>query len=148
MRTMWGRRQRRGGGDVVYLTNSRNGSSRPDRAATRDMVVLSPPGMIRASHLARSDGVRTSGKIQSMGGGGCEGDFGGERREAAERRRRMCSWKAPWRARTPTVMGVIGEKGFFWGAEFTRWLSPGRAGRSCSMRLFVNGGHRIFKNIF
>jgi len=53
----------------------------------------------------------------------------------------MCSWKAPWRARTPTVIGVgvvIVEGGgnrrcvvFFWGTEFTRvsdalksgWLS-------------------------
>jgi len=107
------------------LTNCLNGSSRPDRAATRDMVVLSPPGMIRASHLARSDGVRTSGKVQSMGGGGCEGGFAGERREAAERRRRMCSWKAPWRARTPTVMGVIGEKGFFGGSGIYKMFKSG-----------------------
>lgn len=44
----------------TYLTNSRRGSSRLERSATSDTVVLSPPGIIKASHFASSDGVRTS----------------------------------------------------------------------------------------
>lgn len=105
-------------GDGIYLTNSLNGSNNPERAATRDIVVLSPPGMMRASHFARSAGVRTSVKVQWIAG------VVGESREAAEWRRRICSWKAPWRARTPTVMGVIGEKGF-WGGGIYKVVKSG-----------------------
>jgi len=50
-------------GGKNYFTKSRNGSSSPDLAATRDIVVLSPPGMMRASQFARSEGERTSVKV-------------------------------------------------------------------------------------
>ena len=61
-------------------------------------MVLSPPGMIRASHFARSEALRTSVMVQWVGRD--------EMRAAAAWRSFVCSWKAPWRARTPTVMGV------------------------------------------
>jgi hypothetical protein len=47
-------------GEWSHLTKSRKGSKRFDRAATSDIVVLSPPGMIRASQRESSSGVRTS----------------------------------------------------------------------------------------
>ena len=43
-----------------YFTNSRSGSKSPLRAATKETVVLSPPGMIKASHFSNCGGVRTS----------------------------------------------------------------------------------------
>lgn len=48
------------------MTKERRGSRRPERAATRDMVVLSPPGRISASHRERSFGVRTSMNVKDV----------------------------------------------------------------------------------
>ena len=42
------------------LTNSRSGSSKPDRSATSAIAVDSPPGMISAEHAASCVAVRTS----------------------------------------------------------------------------------------
>ena len=50
----------------LYLTNSRNGSSIPLLSATRLIVVLSPPGIMRASHFSSSAGVRTSMNVHDV----------------------------------------------------------------------------------
>ena len=75
-----------------------------DLSATRDIVVLSPPGMMRASHDASSDSVRTSRNFHflllfpmSLD------DNDDDRIEEPCRSNWMCSLKAPCRARTPTV---------------------------------------------
>ena len=83
----------------AYLTKCLSGSNKPDREATSDIVVLSPPGMIRASHLESSADVRTSIKDH------VEGEI--ETVEAADVSSVRCSRKAPWSARTPTVISPI-----------------------------------------
>lgn len=86
----------------AHLTKWRSGSRRPDCAATRDSVVLSPPGMTRASQDASCSGVRTSVKPKST----VEDPFapaGRDRAWAAFWRELRCSAKPPWRARTPIV---------------------------------------------
>ena len=97
------------GEGVTYLTNWRRGSRRPDWAATKEMVVLSPPGMMRASQRASSSGVRTS--MASMAVGKASASWA-----AALRTRATCSAKPPWRARTPTVV-VVGCIAKVKGAE-------------------------------
>ncbi|CAG8773041.1 644_t:CDS:2, partial [Acaulospora colombiana] len=44
----------------LVFTNSLKGSNKPDIRAKSAIVVDSPPGMIRASHAAKSEGVLTS----------------------------------------------------------------------------------------
>ena len=87
---------------VPYFTKSRRSSRRPLRAATRDMVVLSPPGTTKASHDRRSVSVRTSMNLQStsslcwlflLAATCCD----------ALSSSWVCSLKAPCRASTPTV---------------------------------------------
>lgn len=95
----------------TYFTNSRSGSRRFDLAATKDMVVLSPPGKTRPSHVASSCGVRTSMNCHSDDGA-CS---------AAFFKSCTCSKNAPCRARTPTVIAIVfkdrnwglSELGFF-----------------------------------
>ena len=99
---------RRLGEVPTHFTKPRNSSSKPDRSATRDMVVLSPPGMMSASHFCSSAGVRTSVNVHCVGIEGLEGGSEG----AALWRRVRCSKKAPWSASTPTVMGVIDMEAF------------------------------------
>lgn len=82
----------------THLTKSRRGSRRPDCAATKEMVVLSPPGMMRASHEFSCSRVRTSMAVISRE------SLASER--AALRTRVTCSAKPPCRARTPTTMLV------------------------------------------
>lgn len=89
----------------THLTKSRNGSSRFDRAATSDMVVLSPPGIIKPSHCSSSAGVRTS--IKDHLASVATSSFVDWKFLTASRRRLRCSRKAPWRARTPTVMFML-----------------------------------------
>jgi hypothetical protein len=60
------------------------------------MVVLSPPGIIRASQRARSSTVRTSIEVIDV-------EILPESWEDACLRRERCSWKPPCKARTPTV---------------------------------------------
>lgn len=93
------------GGGFGYFTNPRRGSSNPDLAATRDIVVLSPPGMMRASHCDSSAEVRTSLKVHCIVGVGLSC--------IAALRSLVCSWKAPWRARTPTVIEVVIGEGLW-----------------------------------
>lgn len=88
-----------------YLTKSRSGSSRPDCCATKEMVVLSPPGMIKASHRASSSAVRTSMASKEVSDLVCEKTV-----LAALRSRLRCSMKPPWRAKTPTVTAIILEQ--------------------------------------
>ena len=59
----------------THFTKLLSSSSKPDRSATRDMVVLSPPGIISASHFSSSVGVRISVKIHSVGVEECEGNW-------------------------------------------------------------------------
>jgi hypothetical protein len=82
----------------TYLTKSRRGSKSPDRDATKLIVVLSPPGIIKASQLDSSVGVRTSRKWNFERGS----------EDEALRSSWICSLNAPWRARTPIVM--VGEE--------------------------------------
>ena len=65
------------------------------RAAMRDMVVDSPPGMMSAAHVESCSAVRTGRKVKVAVEGGMV--------VAARRRCCRCSLKAPWRARTPMV---------------------------------------------
>jgi hypothetical protein len=51
--------------EELYFTNSLNGSHKLLLCATKLIVVLSPPGMISASHFSSSTGVRTSMKLHS-----------------------------------------------------------------------------------
>jgi len=68
------------------------------------MVVLSPPGIMRASTWAKTSDVRTWRKVNET----CfcrEADEADDEMEAPARRRSMrCSSKAPCNARTPTEM--------------------------------------------
>jgi hypothetical protein len=75
------------------LTNSRKGSRRPSRSATRAIVVDSPPGMMRAWQRDKSCCVRTS-----------MGRKGGEVNCRRALRWLMCSRKAPCRA-----AGLVGS---------------------------------------
>lgn len=83
-----------------HFTKSRKGSKRFDRAATSDIVVLSPPGMIKASQRDSSSCVRTSKKYHVVSSAG----FFDFKMAAACRRSCRCSLKAPCSASTPTVM--------------------------------------------
>lgn len=92
-----------GNGEQTYLINSLKGSNRPNDLATIDIVVLSPPGMIRASHFASSTAVRTWIKLNSTLKSLLEDSNWG----AARLRRERCSATPPWRAKTPTVIFVV-----------------------------------------
>ena len=85
---------------MTYLTNSRSGSSSPSRRATIAIVVLSPPGIMRASHCESWAVVRTWIKLNC---GACVEKFV-DSWAAAFWRREMCSITPPWRASTPTVI--------------------------------------------
>lgn len=92
---------------MTYLTYSRKGSRRPLREATSDIVVLSPPGMIKASQDQRSASVRTSMNLHFTSSpltcfslrltSCCD----------ACRSKSRCSLKAPCKASTPTVIVVM-----------------------------------------
>jgi len=84
----------------AYLTKSRRGSSIPERSATNDIAVDSPPGIMRASHKSSWETVLTSRNLNAVEG----------REAEAVRRSCVCSLKAPWRARTPTVIGGEGAR--------------------------------------
>ena len=75
-----------------------------DLSATNDIVVLSPPGMIRASHVASSAAVRISLKAQRLVIMSLEA-----RICAACLSSCTCSLNAPCRARTPTVTSTLGD---------------------------------------
>jgi len=49
-----------------YFTKSLKGSRRPESAAASEMVVLSPPGIIKASHRDSCCFVRTSVKSNKV----------------------------------------------------------------------------------
>lgn len=83
-----------------YFTKSRSGSRRLERVAISDTVVLSPPGMIRPSHCASCSGVRTSRKAHFT----VENDASCVEAWCSST---ICSWKAPCRANTPTVILVV-----------------------------------------
>lgn len=84
---------------LTHFTKSLNGSSRLLLSATRDMAVLSPPGMMRASQRASSASFRTSRKHQLLT------DWCLDSRDfAACLSSWRCSLKAPWSASTPTVI--------------------------------------------
>lgn len=51
-------------GEMTHFTNSLNGSSIPHLSATREMAVLSPPGMMRASQESSSALLRISWNVQ------------------------------------------------------------------------------------
>lgn len=93
----------------------------PLLAATREIVVLSPPGIIKPSHFSNSAGVRTSMNVHWIVG---------EAFAELSRRSWICSLKAPWRARTPIVIS-IGEEGDCcvivlgesWRREVRRWVT-------------------------
>lgn len=87
------------GNTGTYFTKSRNLSRRSVWAATREMVVLSPPGMMRASHVSNAADVRTS--TNSKPAPPTDWRF-----SAAWRRRTRCSRKPPCRQSTPTVRGM------------------------------------------
>ncbi len=106
MRRMDGKRKRK-----TDLTKSRNGSNNPLRLATRDIAVLSPPGMIRAEHCERSEGVRTSMKLNVNWGLECVKDDDDSSWSEADRRSWRCSLKAPCRARTPMVIRIVFSSG-------------------------------------
>lgn len=83
----------------AYLTKLRSDSRRSVRAAIREIVVLSPPGMIRASHCCKSTVVRTSVKKKTT-------SVYVEvwvNSAAALLSRVICSRKAPCKAKTPIV---------------------------------------------
>ena len=76
-------------------------------------MVLSPPGMMSASHFSSSAGVRTSANVHCEVVEASEG----RRESVAWWRRARCSKKAPWSASTPTVMGVVDIEAYsrnFW----------------------------------
>ena len=79
----------------TYLTKRRRGSNSCDRSATRAIVVLSPPGMIKASQRASCSGVRTSSQLHSV--------FSSFSALKALRSSCRCSLNAPCNARTPTL---------------------------------------------
>lgn len=56
----------------TYLTKSLRGSNKLDRAATREIVVLSPPGMMSASQLSSCCCVRTSINSHCEAEGPCD----------------------------------------------------------------------------
>jgi len=89
-------------GSRTDFTKSLSGSRRLDLWATREIAVLSPPGMIRASHVASSVSFRTSKKDHLH-------MYFDPTRLAACLRSWMCSLKAPCRAKTPTV--IVPPKG-------------------------------------
>lgn len=90
----------------AYWTKSRSGSSSPDCCATNEIVVLSPPGMIRASHRVSSSLVRTSMASKAA----ASAALWEKTMLAALRSRVRCSMKPPWRAKTPTVRAIIFER--------------------------------------
>lgn len=111
------------------MTKSRNGSRRPDCAATNDIVVLSPPGMMRASQRANSSSLRTSmaSKVMSE----VVALPAARMVLAALRTRLRCSAKPPWRARTPTVRLIMFGRGwceFLWSFVSLVSLMKGREG--------------------
>jgi hypothetical protein len=89
---------------TTHLTKSRRGSNIFDLWATKEMVVLSPPGRIRASHEFNSGSFRTSLKVQFL-----LVMFFASSIFAAWRRSWTCSLKAPWSANTPTVIYECGS---------------------------------------
>lgn len=99
---------------TTYFTKSLKGSNRFELAATREMVVLSPPGKMSASHRSNSRGVRTSMNSHCEPGESCDGV---SKDAAAFFSKSTCSTKAPCKARTPTVIVficiVIDRKGEF-----------------------------------
>lgn len=111
------------------FTNSRSGSSNPSRRATIAMVVLSPPGITRASHCESWAVVRTWMKLN------CGVDVDEESVDccddswtAAFWRREMCSMTPPWRARTPTVIcwGVTVSTVIVSLSKISMWCLVGR----------------------
>lgn len=116
-----------------YLTKSLNGSSMAERAATSEMVVLSPPGRMSPSQRASCSGVLTSMKshfVRAFGAFACAGAFLSA--SAAARRSCTCSLNAPCSASTPTVTSgsatVISQ-----GQRFATGEQP-QSIRQCSYR--------------
>lgn len=86
------------------MTKSLKGSRSPEAAATSEMVVLSPPGIIKASHRDSCRGVRTCMKSNELAIRPSFRKF--PMKSAAFRSRARCSIKAPCNARTPTVVFI------------------------------------------
>lgn len=85
-------------------TNSLNGSSNPFSFARSAIVVDSPPGMISASHVSSSSGVRTRMEVMEALVFGFDVEHAGSRCKIA-----WCSAKAPCKAAAHMVeRGVIG----------------------------------------
>lgn len=120
-------------GGAHYFTKSRNGSRRLERVATSDTVVLSPPGMIRPSHCASCSCVRTSIKAHFTVGtdAGCVEAWCSST---------ICSWNAPCRANTPTVI-LVAICDWYESEELEHFLSISRRnflnlGRNNSVQAF------------
>lgn len=89
---------------MTHLTKSLRGSNMFDLWATNDIAVLSPPGIMRASHDFSSPSVRTSLNVQLLSTMSFDA-----RIWAACRSSWTCSLNAPCKANTPTVTSTAGS---------------------------------------